>query len=64
MTLDWQVLLMALVAISSRLALLATSLQPEEARLGTSKSCRQTFLEQDLPKNIRDSICSGPVSVL
>jgi hypothetical protein len=30
MTLDWQVLLMALVAISLRLAVLATSLQPEE----------------------------------
>jgi hypothetical protein len=30
MTLDWQVLLMALVAISLRLVVLATSLQPEE----------------------------------
>ena len=30
MTLDWQVLLMALVAISFRLVVLATSLQPQE----------------------------------
>jgi hypothetical protein len=30
MTLDWQVLLIALVAISLQLAVLATSLQPEE----------------------------------
>lgn len=32
MTLDWQVLLMSLVAISLQLAVLATSLQPEEQR--------------------------------
>ena len=30
MVLDWQVLLVALVAISLRFAVLATSLQPEE----------------------------------
>jgi hypothetical protein len=30
MTLDWQVLLIALVAISLQLVVLATSLQPEE----------------------------------
>jgi membrane protein DedA with SNARE-associated domain len=39
-------------------------LEQAEARLGTSKSFRQSFLEQELPKNIGDSICSGPVSVL
>ncbi len=39
-------------------------LEQAEAHLGTSKSSRQTFLEQDLPKNIGDSICCGPVSIL
>ena len=42
MTLDWQVLLIALVAISLQLAVLATSLQPEEQPSQINRGAHQS----------------------
>jgi membrane protein DedA with SNARE-associated domain/rhodanese-related sulfurtransferase len=50
--------------IKSTVADVQQLLEQADARLGTSKSFRQTFLEQCQRKDIADSICCAPVPTL